>query len=309
MQQNCLLYCSLMTLVRYLATIILRNLLYFVTLNYNKYQTDHSNKLAVNVKKCKYILFHNKSKKFQSEDLKVVFNQNEIGKTENPDKITCMDRIFTNNPVVDDRTYKYLGITLDENFTLNFHFDNLCKKLARGLFCLRRAKNFLNTKGLRSLYFALFHSHLLYCSLILNCSTNTNIKRILTLQKKAIRIITIAAYNSHTAALFVNLKILPFDKILYFRKIQFMHGIVYKNEHKTFVNVWKTNLDRNNIQNLRNADNLDTVAPKFEGFKRFPLYDFPRAWNEVGDMKLQHNATTFKIWLKNELFLQLWEQT
>ncbi len=106
-----------------------------------------ANKLAVNVKKCKYILFHNKGKKFQTEDLKVVFNQNEIGKDENPDKITIMDRIFTNNPIIEDRSYKYLGISLDENFTLNSHFDNICKKLSRGLFCLRRARNNLNSKA------------------------------------------------------------------------------------------------------------------------------------------------------------------
>ncbi len=104
------------------------------------------------------------------------------------------------------------------------------------------------------------------------------------------------------------LQILPFDKIIYFRKLQFMHGVVYKYEHKTFENEWETNVNSNNNQNLRNVNDLDITAPKFEGFKRFPLYDFPKTWNGAGDFKYQPNPTTFKIWLKNELYMQLSEQ-
>ncbi len=48
-----------------------------------------------------------------------------------------------------------------------------------------------------------------------------------------------------------------------------MHGVVYKYEHKTFENVWETNVNRNNNQNLRNANDLDITTPKFEGFKDF----------------------------------------
>ena len=39
-----------------------------------------ANKLAVNVNKCKYIIFHNKGKKLQFDNEKIIFNCNEIGK-------------------------------------------------------------------------------------------------------------------------------------------------------------------------------------------------------------------------------------
>jgi hypothetical protein len=58
------------------------------------------------------------------------------------------------------------------------------------------------------------HSHLTYCPIIMSCTSKSNINRILKVQKKAIRIITNSNYNEHTAQLFRNLNILPFDKII-----------------------------------------------------------------------------------------------
>ena len=261
--------------------------------------------MAVNTSKCKIIIFHNKGKKINNDILKVYLNFNKIGHPNNPDKMFPLDRISTNDPVPENRCYKYLGILLDEQLSFNSHIDHICKKLSKGLFCLNRAKNFLPKKCLRTLYFSVFHSHLLYCSLILGCTSSSNIKKILTLQKKAIRSISHAKYNDHTHPLFSELKILPFDKILLQRKLLFMHGIIYEYGIKTFEDTWPMNNARFLHQNLRNEYDLTIPQPNFEGFKKFPLYDFAKTWNELGPMKYQQNPTTFKIWLKDELFRQL----
>ena len=232
---------------------------------------------------------------------------NEINKENKPEKIIPLDRISNSNQDPNERYYKYLGVLLDENFTLNNHFDHLCKKLSKGLFCLSRAKNFLNTKALKTLYFALIHAQLQYCTLILSSSSANNIKRVLILQKKAIRIISHANYNDHTVPLFLTYGILPFDKILYFNKMRFMHGLIHGYNVRTFANTWPINAHRNLEVNLRNQNELILPFPRFEGFKRFPLYDFAKNWNELGPMKLTPNPTTFTVWLKNEIFRQLIE--
>ncbi len=261
-----------------------------------------ANKLAVNVSKCKYILFHNPNKRIDA-NLCLNFNFNEMGGVEDPNKIWKMNRVYTKNTNVEDRVYKYLGVLIDENFNLNIHFDNICKKLSKGLFCLRRAKNIINTIGLRAIYFSIFHSHLLYCSLILNCASSTQINRVLTLQKKAIRIVSNANYNAHCAPLFNNLDILPFDKILTFRKACFMHNLIYGHPHSSFNHFLVTNNDRNVQYNLRNNNQLTLTAPRFERFKKFPIYDFAHTWNNLGDVKLQSNYSIFKSWLKHDLIV------
>ncbi len=102
-----------------------------------------ANKMAVNVSKCKFILFHNQGKKFDTQNLKIHFNSNKIGQINSLEKIIPLERIHDKNEKLENRTYKYLGILLDENLNFNHHIDYLCKKLSKGLFCLNRAKNIL----------------------------------------------------------------------------------------------------------------------------------------------------------------------
>ena len=264
-----------------------------------------ANKLAVNVKKCKYILFHNQNKKINTSDLSLYINYNEDGDSLRSENIFKLDRIFNNNPNKDDRYYKYLGVFLDENLNFNFHTDNICNKLSRALFSLRRAKQYVSNKSLRTLYFALFHPHLLYCNSIISCTSQKNLKRISILQKKAIRVISSAQYNANTNPIFHNLKILPFEKLILKSKLLFMHSIKFNYALISFHDIWVTNASRNLNRNLRNEDDFYILPHTYEGFKRFPLYSFPYAWNRIGDMKGQPNPTTFRIWLEGELLSQL----
>ena len=80
-----------------------------------------------------------------------------------------------------------------------------------------------------------------------------------------------------------------------------MHAVYYKNAPKTFINVWHTNDIREMDQNLRNMDDFTLPAPKTEFIKRQPQYSLPLEWNNLGDIKIQHNCKTFQICLKNNL--------
>ena len=264
-----------------------------------------ANQLAVNVSKCKFLVFHNKGKRLNFEGETIVYNLNEIGNDDIHSNIIPLERIHNDAQDVASQTYKYLGILLDENLTFNYHVDFICKKLSKALFCLRRAKSVLNKKALLILYHSTFHSHLLYCSNILGCASTPNIKRISVLQKKAIRLITLSNYNAHTELLFKQLDILPFDKILYESKMKFMHAIYNNNAPPSFVNIWPKNINRDQQYDLRNQDNFVVPKPRFEGFKKYPLYSFAKTWNESGDLRLYSNFNTFKIALRDQLLGQL----
>jgi hypothetical protein len=113
-----------------------------------------------------------------------VFNSNEIGKEENPSLIINLDRVYNENPNESDQSYKLLGVYLDEFLSFDKHVSHICAKLTRSLYCIRRVSNVLSLKALKSLYYALIHPHLLYCSTILSCTSQSNITRIAKLQKK-----------------------------------------------------------------------------------------------------------------------------
>jgi hypothetical protein len=260
-----------------------------------------ANKMAINTSKTKYIIFRSKNKKINLNGLNVYYDANDPNVTPNPDLITPLERYHNYHENKNCRQYKLLGIYLDEYLSLDFHVDSLCSKINRSLYCIKQAKNNLTQVALKALYFALVHSHLTYCPIILSCTSKSNINRISKIQKKAIRIITHSNYNDHTAPLFVRLGILPYEKLIEQAKLLFMHSIEYNYAPRAFSNTWMKNNERNIGHALRNDNDYMLPNPRIEFFKKIPLYSLPSAWNDAGDIRYQQNRLTFKIALKEKL--------
>ena len=264
-----------------------------------------SNKMSVNLSKTKYIIFHAKNKKVDDANLPVIFNNNEQGEPIDPSLVTPLERIHNNHVDANSRTYKLLGLHLDEQLSLNTHCDILGKKLTKSLYFLKRVQNILTKEALTSLYHAIFHAHLLYCSIIISGASSNALNKIKILQKKAIRTITKSKSREHTEPLFKQLKILPFDKIVQMSKINFMHAVRYKYAPDTFHSTWQLNEDRNLDYEMRNATDFNLPVPRTEFFKKQPMYSLPLAWNSFNDMKLQPNKTTFQKYVKEFLLSEL----
>ena len=85
-------------------------------------------------------------------------------------------------------------------------------KLNKANAMLSKLRHTLDSKTLRSVYYAIFESHLCYASLVWAQNTNS-VKRLHLLQKKSLRIMFFQSRNSHTVPLFKVSKILKsFDK-------------------------------------------------------------------------------------------------
>jgi len=175
------------------------------------------------------------------------------------------------------------------------------------MFCIKMAKHNLNPHGLRSQYFALIHSHLNYCPIILNCLSQSNKSKLFKIQKKAIRVITGSVYNAHTGPLFVSQKILPFEKIIKQAKLMFMHSINFNYAPKSFTGTWIKNEERGGDRNLRNNDHFVLPNPRIDFFKKMPLYALPQEWNNCGILMYQENKITFKHSLREILFEEISE--
>ncbi len=120
---------------------------------------------------------------------------------------------------------------MDAILSFDFHTNHIITKLNRSLFCINRAKNILPLSALRSLYFALVHSHLSYCPIITSCTNASNIQKISLVQCKAICIITKTNYHEHTAPLFKSLQILLYQQLITFVKLNFMNPLLITIVH------------------------------------------------------------------------------
>ena len=146
------------------------------------------NKLSLNIDKTKFMIFHNRNKNITQLIPEISINDHTISRV---------------------TKFNFLGIVIDENLNWNSHLDKICFKISRAIGTLHRLKCTLPSHILKILYNSLILPHCTYGIL----SWGSNVDKVLKLQKKAVRIITKSAYNSHSDPLFKTLGLLKIHDI------------------------------------------------------------------------------------------------
>ena len=123
--------------------------------------------MYVNISKTKFILFRSKGKKIDLTDMPILFNNNDLNGPQEQKNIFKLERVFLDHANPEHQTYKLLCVHFDEYLNFDKHTSYICSKLARSIYCIKRASNKLSKKSLLSLYYALIHPHLFYCINIL----------------------------------------------------------------------------------------------------------------------------------------------
>ena len=158
------------------------------------YEWFNANKLSLNADKTKYSLFHKPSK---TDDLplllpKVLINDKEV------------ERVGS---------IKFLGVLLDEHLSWKEHVRYTENRVAKSIGSLYRAKAFLGKHSLLTLYYSYIHTYLNYANLLWASINRTNLKKLLSQQKYAIRIVNNKTRFEHTEELFNSQKILNIYKL------------------------------------------------------------------------------------------------
>ena len=89
-------------------------------------------------------------------------------------------------------------------------------------------KKICNSNTLKSIYYSLFHSHLIYGILVWGLAKPSMTNKVILLQKRAIRIIFKSDYLEHTNPLFKDLEILKCTD----QYIVTLSGMLWDYDHK-----------------------------------------------------------------------------
>ena len=156
-----------------------------------------ANKLAVNIKKTHYMMFHRTRIKLNT-NFQILNNNNIIYRTNNN---------------------KFLGVIIDNKMNWSAHLHYIKNTISKSIGILFKIQNFLDNHTLRSMYFNFIYLYLIYCVEV--CHLDLLIK----IQKKSIRTITFSHYLDHIAPLFQRLNILDFEKLVKHR----IYLLMFKN--------------------------------------------------------------------------------
>ena len=96
--------------------------------------------MAVNTAKTKYLIFHTKGKQINMGGKQILFNENVENAPQLPQNIYPLERIHLGHHTKSLRTYKLLGIHLDENLTFDTNTNFLITKLAKSIHCINKVK-------------------------------------------------------------------------------------------------------------------------------------------------------------------------
>ena len=135
----------------------------------------------------------------------------------------------------------------------------MSKKLSRANGILAKLRHFAPKKTYFLVYYAIFYSQLLYGCPVWSMTTKTNINKIRVLQKKCIRIINHAPYNSDTKFLFQENQLLKLDDIIKIEQLKLVFQFKKGDLPNELNNLFKLNV---NIYNTRNASKGGLIIPK-----------------------------------------------
>ena len=127
------------------------------------------------------------------------------------------------------KSLKYLGVFLDEFLTGNSHCTLLITKLSRAIGMIAKIRHFLhdNQKQLLSLYHSIFSSHMIYGCQTWGLNDTPLVRKIQTLQNRALRLVTFAdqtnsTFNHHND-IYKKLRLLKFRDFVDLRNLVFVH--------------------------------------------------------------------------------------
>ena len=173
-------------------------------------QWFNSNKLTLNAKKTRVMVFKNKKQHVHYHDL---FLQNSIIERAGDD---CKENLI-----------RFLGIWIDENLSFTGHLAKLKSKLNSGLYALASCSKIVPFKIRKLIYHSLLESHLHFGSIIYGATHQKNLGQIEAVQRKAIRVLTRSRYDEHSDPLFRKHEILKLGDLIQLNQTLFVRQ--YKN--------------------------------------------------------------------------------
>ena len=230
------------------------------------------NKLNLNPSKTKYIVFNNKLKK----DTNIKINDIKIERIHDKGK---------------EKSFKLLGIHLDENLKWNEHINSVGNKISSALYGLTKVARELTTSNKKLLYSGLIHSHLVYGLPIWGFATKGRLNSLLVKQKRAIRKVFNLHYRDHTLPYFIQSGILQLPELIKHTTLCYMQAGTHETAPKHIKTLWPL---KNKRDGLRNENpHIEYQQSNKQWINNLPSVAQAKLWNNDG-LDKNVKPTSFK---------------
>ena len=182
-----------------------------------------SNKLSLNTKKSNFVLFHPYEKSASYHPSISIFDneKNRFANLESKDYIT------------------YLGVLIDKSLSWKFHIDAVATKISKIVSLIAKIRHFTPRRVLLNIYQALIQPYLTYGLASWGQSSKANLNKILTLQKRAPRMIYFVHSRARAIPLFIDANVLPLAFLYDESVANLMHDVNKNNTPLKILNFFQ----------------------------------------------------------------------
>ena len=209
-----------------------------------------------------------------------------------------------------DESAEFLGITIDSTLSWDKHCSNVANKISRHNGILNRVKHMLPPSSLKLLYHSFIQPHIQYVLPAWGGCSAQNKKRIVNIQKRAIRTITKSYITDHTEPRMKKLGLLKFDDLYKTECMFLIHDCVHGNAPVNIKSDIKPASSSEHILRSQVENPLDLRIPMLKtraGSNSFNAKG-PHIWNNVNnELRSIQRKASFKKAVKNSI-LKEYEQ-
>lgn len=228
-----------------------------------------ANKLTLNAKKTKYLLF-DKSNRSENK-FKIMINGTEIEQV---------------------KEIRYLGVYLDNKLSWKRHIDYIVTKLSSATGVIYKLKDYVPMKQLISVYHSIVGSHLQYGIVNWGNAAAIHLNKLLVAQNRTIRAITNRnKIKTKLLPLYDKLGLLRIDSLYKLEVTKFMYKFLNNNLPEPFSDYYHKVSSVHSLNTRRSASN-SFYLPRFKrkGTQNSIKYTGIKIWEELPtEIKLKIN--------------------
>lgn len=202
------------------------------------------NKLSLNAGKTELIFFHSNRHLLDYDNIYIYFNRV---------RLKPVDFI------------KYLGMYIDKFLNWKQHVHELSKTLSRANGVLSKLRYNASLDTCLQVYYSIFFSHLTNGCNLWGLSSEENITKLEVLQKKCVRIMTFAPFNSHTNEIFIDLQLIKVRDLISMSQLKLVYDFLNYRLPVDLMSLFRLSSDvHTTVRRLNSTVNRLIYIPNFK---------------------------------------------
>ena len=229
------------------------------------------NKLYINIDKTKILIFDNA-------------------------QFSVKIKLSNNYAIKECKSYKYLGLMVDNCLKFDVHVDYIIKKVQKRIGAMYRGSSLLPIKYRKMFANALILPHFDYLNTIYGRASKTKLRELDILYKKVAKIALGVGKTESSINVYKNMKWLPIHLRRQVNLSTYMFKILNEQSPSNFINKFKFISGGS-----RDGSNCNLYTPKSKNLKNF-YYLGAKAWNKLPtELRNINDSKVFSKTYKNQL--------